>query len=268
MGDIVGGGPKLCHSSPASSDILVSRISASHRLYFPRQTVALVGHGAKLRPPLPLTLLSVFLAALAVSGCSHSPSGETPRAEYDASTGRLRRLEYDVNNNGRNDAVSFMDGAAIHRIELDLDENGKVDRWDFYNEDRSLQKIGWSRANDGVMDTQAFYGPDATLQRIEVSTKRDGRFDRVEFYDRGVLVRSEDDADGDGRTDKWETYVPNPQPGPGEPPYAIASAAFDDTGSGRPTRRFHYGPHGQVTIVEVDRDGDGRFEVTSRATTR
>jgi hypothetical protein len=202
-------------------------------------------------------IIGLLLTIAGAIGCS---SGDRPRADYDPKTGKLSRLEYDANRNGRNDATSFMNGTRIERIELDLDENGKAERWDYYMADRSLEKIGFSRLNDGVMDSQAYYGSDGTLARMEVSTKRDGRFDRVEFYEGGVLSRSEEDTNGDGRPDKWETYQPNPGAPANEPAYAIASAAFDDAGRGTPARRFHYGRNGAVTLVEVDPDGDGRFE--------
>jgi hypothetical protein len=192
--------------------------------------------------------------------CSKTPVGEKPTAEYDHATGRLKRLVYDANRNGRNDAVSIMDGTRIIRIELDLDENGKVDRWDFYREDRTLDKVGLSRMNDGVMDSEAYYSADGTLQQIKVSTRRDGRYDRVEFYEAGALVRSEDDVNGDGRADKWDTYRPNPGAPAGEPAYAIASTAFDDEGTGRPQRRFVYGEKGRIETVELDPDGDGLFQ--------
>jgi hypothetical protein len=210
----------------------------------------------------------VAAAVLGLAACSRGGSGEKPRAEYDAKTGRLQRLTYDANHNGRNDAVSIMDGTRILRIELDLDENGKVDRWDFYREDRTLEKVGLSRLNDGVMDSQAFYTADGALQRIDVSVKRDGRFNRTEYYEAGALVRSAEDSDGDGRPDKWETYRPNPTSAPGEPSYAITSAAFDDTGRGAPGRRFFYGEKGHIERVEIDADGDGIFEPLNRADAR
>jgi hypothetical protein len=209
----------------------------------------------------------IALAALALvgpalaAGCSRQPAGDKPTAEYDKVTGRLKRLAYDANRNGRNDAVSIMDGTRIDRIELDLDENGKVDRWDFYRPDQTLEKVGLSRQNDGVMDAQAYYTGDGALVRIEVSTRRDGRFDRTEFYEAGALVRSEDDANGDGRPEKWDTYRPNPGAPSGEPAYAIVSSAFDDTGRGTPQRRFVYGDKGSIARVELDPDGDGTFEM-------
>jgi hypothetical protein len=190
----------------------------------------------------------LFLATLGAA-CSRQ-AVEQPRAEYDAETGRVRRITFDFNRNGHNDAVSIMDGTHIDHIELDFDEDGKVDRWDFYLGGPSLQYVGLSRLKDGVMDSRAFYGPAGELVRIEVSTAHDGRFNRVEFYDAGTLVRSEEDTNGDGRPDKWETYRPNTDTTPNEPPYVIASVAFDDSGSGTPQRRLVYDEHRRSVRVE------------------
>ena len=178
---------------------------------------------------------------------------------YDGETGRLRTLETDANRNGRIDTVSYMDGARILRIELDLDENGHVERWDFYDAAGQLEKVGLSRSNDGVMDAVAFYDPAGVLRRMEISTGRDGRFDRVELYEHGVLTSSADDTNGDGRPDKWDSYRVVPA-WPGQPAgYTITATAFDDTGSGRPERRFVYGDRGAIARVEIDPEGDGLF---------
>jgi hypothetical protein len=149
-------------------------------------------------------------------------------------------------------------------VEVDWDENGKVERWDIYKPDRTLEKVGMSRKNDGVMDAQAFYTADGALDRIEVSTRRDGVFDRIEYYERGadagdVMVRTSDDTDRDGRADKWDTYAPVADPPSGAPPYTVTSSAFDDEGIGKPTRRIVFGADGAVVHVEHDPDGDGRF---------
>jgi hypothetical protein len=204
-----------------------------------------------------MTFALACVAALAA--CSRA-SGPAPQATYDQETGRLRTLTFDANKNGTFESTSYMDGTRIVRIELDLDENGKVDRWDFYRPDRSLEKVGFSRLNDGIMDAQAFYEPAGVLARMEVSTRRDGRFDKTEFYAAGVLVRTEEDANGDGRPDKWEAYRAVVQARANEPAYAITSSAFDDSGSGHPQRRFVYGADGSIARVELDLDGDGIFQ--------
>jgi hypothetical protein len=203
-------------------------------------------------------MLAAGILAVTVSGCSTpTPSGEPPRTEYDR--GRLSRVVFDANHNGKNDAVGLMDGTRIRRIELDLDENGKIDRWDIYDASRRLEKVGLSQRNDGVMDAQAYYRPNGDIARLELSTARDGRFNRTEFYEAGRLVRSEEDTDGDGRPDKWDSYRPNPKALAGEPAYAITSVAFDSSHRGIPDHRFVFSPNGSIALVESDPDGDGQF---------
>ena len=202
-------------------------------------------------------LASVLLAA-AVPGCSRGSSND-PKAVYDPQTGALRALAYDVNHTGRNDAVMYMDGTRIQRIELDADGNGKVERWDFYGQDGKLARVGLSQKNDGVMDAEALYTEGGALARLRISTKRDGRFDRTEFYENNLLVRSEDDTNGDGKPDKWDTYEVQPDAPAGAPRTSITSTAIDETGRGKPTRRFVYGAGGTIARVEVDPDGDGNF---------
>ena len=193
--------------------------------------------------------------------CGDSPIGDQPRADATETTGHLAQLSFDTNKNGKNDTVAYMDGTRIVRIELDLDENGEVERWDFYFPDGTLNKVGLASRDDGVMDSQAFYSPAGDLQRIEISTKRDDHFDRTEFYEKNVLVRSQDDTNGDGKPDKWDEYAPMPNHAVGEPPYTITSSAFDDTGSGHPQRRFVYGPKGAIARVEIDPGGTGNWRL-------
>ena len=43
----------------------------------------------------------------------------------------------------------------IHRV--DQDEDGRIDRWEYYGPDRRLEKIGFSRAKDGIEDAWSFF---------------------------------------------------------------------------------------------------------------
>lgn len=204
--------------------------------------------------------MSIALA-MAFSACSKT---EPPRAEYDAETGRLRKLAFDATGGGKNNAVGYLEGSRMRRIELDLDANGAIDRWDFYGADGKLEKVGLSQRNDGRMDAEAFYTPEGALRLMRVSTRRDGTFDRTEHYENNVLIRSEDDTNGDGKPDKWDTYRPDADLPPSVRPYVVTSTALDETGRGTPSRRFFYGPGGGVERVEVDPDGDGHFTVLPR----
>lgn len=190
-------------------------------------------------------------AILTAGACSRSVARDRPKPEYDEA-GHLRRVAYDANGDGRNDSVGYVDRTRIMRIEVDLDGNGKVDRWLFYKDNGALEKVGFSRDNDGVMDTAMHYTNSGALERIEVSTRRDSTFDRVEFYENGALVRAQEDTNRDGLPDKWETYEPVADVQHGEARYRVKSVAFDTTGRGVPGKRFVFGRNGVVQRVEVD----------------
>ena len=81
-----------------------------------------------------------------------------------------------------------------------------------------------SRANDGVEDAWSYMGPDGKVSRVE------------------------EDTDGDGAVDKWDSYEAG----------RLASVAFDSTHRGRPDRRLTYYPDGSVK-VEVDPQGTGQW---------
>jgi len=205
-----------------------------------------------MRPPAhSVTMFGIaLLMALPISQCAvMKRSGADVKPVYDTKTGKLRELVYDGNHDGKPDAWAFMQGTAVVRIELDLNEDGVVDRWEYYDADRKLQKIGTSSHGDGVVDTW-LSTPNPNESRVERSTRRDGKVDWTEFYQKGALQRVEQDVDHDGRTDRWEIYEHG----------ALASVAFDTVHRGKPDQRLVYRTDGSLDHVEAVRPG-------SRATT-
>ena len=190
-----------------------------------------------------------------MSACSRpSASQQRITPEYDPQTGKLRLLKYDSDGNGKVDTVSYMDGSRVVKIEIDKNEDGKVDRWEYYGPDRKLEKVGISRAGDGKEDAWSYTDAAGAMTRLEISTKRDGKVTRIEHYQETTLVSAEEDADGDGKIDKWETYD-------GE---RLSSVAYDTQHRGAPDRRLVYAPDGTVR-VDVDLKGDGHFVPASGA---
>jgi hypothetical protein len=188
--------------------------------------------------------------AIISGGCDRAPLEARKRItpEYDKKTGKLQLLKYDANGDGTTDTWSYMDGARVVRIEIDKDQDGKIDRWEYYGPNQTLEKVGFSRLNDGTVDAWSYTGPDGSVSRIDLSTRRDGKVTRVEHYQHNMLISAEEDSDEDGKIDKWEIYD-------GE---RLASVAFDTMHRGTADRRLIYGPAG-ATRLEVDIKGEGTF---------
>src|SRR3954468_2478596 len=53
------------------------------------------------------------------------------RPEYDAA-GKLQKLEYDRDNDGKVDTYGYMDGTRVVRVEVDQNADGKIDLWEFH----------------------------------------------------------------------------------------------------------------------------------------
>lgn len=200
-----------------------------------------------------LSVPTVFCAALVCAACSDPGKArlrETTRPTYDQSTGKLTQLTYDADKNGTIDTWTDMDGTKPLRSRIDRDGDGRIDRWEYYDETGALAKVGFSRRQNGTPDAWAFSGPDGQIARVESSSTGDEKqIDRREAYEQGMMVSSEADANGDGRTDQWETYESG----------ALKTAAMDENGDGTPDRRLTYAA-GALVLIESEPDAAGTFK--------
>lgn len=192
-----------------------------------------------------------LLAALLGAGCSPgsgepagSPQADAPvatggavRPEYDRQ-GKLQKLEFDRNGDGKMDTWGYMDGSRVVRVEADENGDGEIDRWEYYRTELPPAKPG-----------EPPPGPDRLVERIERATKLDGRVTRTDYFADGELARSEEDTDGNGKVDKWTTYADG----------SLSMLATDTSGRGTPDRRMVYRADGTLDRVEVDATGSGEF---------
>ena len=201
----------------------------------------------------------ITVAVVCASACTHRDAQQTTGSatpSYDQATGKLKELAYDAARDGRTDIWTEMDGARALRSRVDRDGDGRVDRWEYYDDQQRLVKVGFSRSADGVPDAWAFAAPDGTVQRIEISSSHDEKsIDRIEYYEAGgstggpgTLVRAEIDVNRDGRVDRWETFAG------GE----LHTVAYDENGDGVADRRLTY-EHAALVQIESQPDAAGRF---------
>jgi hypothetical protein len=198
-------------------------------------------------------LLVTWLAALcAATGCSRKPpdpAASTTRPTYDKTTGKLAQLTYDRNKNGVIDTWTDMDGARPLRSRIDTDEDGRIDRWEYYDAEGQTIKVGFSRKGDARPDAWAFSAPDGTIAHVDVSSTGDEHaIDRREFYTAGQLSRVEEDTNADGRVNVWEAYEGG----------TLKTTMFDEDGDGRADRRLNYRA-GVLVLIESVPDAAGGF---------
>jgi hypothetical protein len=196
--------------------------------------------------------LATMVSGIILVGCVEGAAARRIVPSYDPFTRRLVQMSADQNGDGRFDQWTFLDGNRPLRGEADSDGDGRIDRWEYFDTGSVLVSVGTSSQNDGIEDTWTFAAPTRDGEtRIVLSRKRDRQLDRTEFVRGAELMRTEDDTNGDGRTDRWDRYEGS----------VLREAAFDTTlQRGRPDRRLVYDAAGRFAAIEADPDGDGTFE--------
>lgn len=86
------------------------------------------------------------------------------------------------------------------KVGFSLRGDGVIDAWQFRDPKGVLLKIEVSRHQDGKVDRWEYYENDQ-LARVELDDNRDGRVEHWQTYDAGILIAEAWDRDGDGKPD-------------------------------------------------------------------
>jgi hypothetical protein len=179
--------------------------------------------------------LVVFVMTGPIAGCTRSNVVPV----YDPAS-RIRRLDFDTDDNGRVDTRAYLRDGRVMRIEVDGNNDGIVDRWEYFDGNGQLSRVGTSSESDGVEDTWVTQRGEE--MRVDISTRRDGVVDRHELHDKGALVSADQDTNGDGRIDQWQHFVNG----------RLTELLIDTTGtSGHPDRRLLYAADGSLARVDA-----------------
>ena len=216
--------------------------------------------------------LALGLVVISFSVSCSDPNGDaarvkaTTQASYDYQSGKLSEITYDQNKNGRIDTWTKMNGSLAVSSRLDTNEDGKLDRWETYGPDGRLTKVDFERAPPrdpahpnpvyiGQPNATAFIAADGSIERIEYfELSPAGQRDVLlrEFYNAAkVLTRTEEDSDGDGLMDLFQTFVDG----------VLRTTEFDEKKplDGKPDRRMTYSPQGVPVLIETEPNGNGGY---------
>jgi hypothetical protein len=154
--------------------------------------------------------------------------------------GKLQRLEYDNNGDGRPEQVDFHDGLPRPRQTLlDANSDGKVERWEWYDASGHLTKVALSAAGGG-QEQWVHLDAAGLPTRWEYDTDRDGKVDRTDVFSAGLLTAGEFDSDRDGKVDRWQRWSGK----------RLEYEDLDIDRAGRPDRRLLSDDAGNVTGLQ------------------
>jgi len=132
----------------------------------------------------------------------------------------------DVNNDGRNDIIHVMkDGREACRI-VDLNFDGAVDVYIFYDDKGAERRREADFDRDGRPDQISMF-KNGVLVEHDRETNYDDKIDTWDYYQGGVLSRRERDSDGDAIIDQWWQFYDPAQP-------KCATVATDRNADGKP----------------------------------
>lgn len=186
---------------------------------------------------VPVGLLFVISSA-----CSQSVSMEAGAPARAEDQPRLIEIKHepcdvqakdavriDVNNDGRADITRVMSGGHEVCRAVDLNFDGRIDNYLYFDPQGQLRRRESDFDRDGVIDEIATYR-EGKLVRKDRETNLDHKMDTWDFFTNDVLVRRERDSNADGRVDQWWTF-----PDPSKPDCPIVDT--DSDGDGRPDTR-------------------------------
>jgi hypothetical protein len=156
-------------------------------------------------------------AAFFFCGCNGSVSARTPEREglerdtrvvhEECATAGAEKL--DADGDGRPDVFIVRSGGREVCRAVDLNLDGKIDVYSYFDSAGRLRRKEYDYDRDGVIDEIVTYQAGVVTAR-QRATLLANRLDTWDYYQNGVLARSERDSDSDAVVDQWWEY---PKPG-------------------------------------------------------
>ena len=159
---------------------------------------------------------TIFTMTLLLGGCAGSSgkvdsaadvggqrSTEIIHEDCDVAAAGAERM--DANGDGVADVTSVKSNNQLSCQAFDLNFDGKVDSWVYFESNGQVRRRESDYDRDGRIDEIAVFKGGALSEKHRATTMHN-RLDTWDFYTAGVLARSERDSDGDAQVDQWWEY--------------------------------------------------------------
>ena len=111
----------------------------------------------------------------------------------------------DANNDGRADLTMVIEGGREVCRAADLDFDGHVDVWTYFDASGNVRRREFDFDRDGVIDEIQIFSGGQIVEKQRASTLSH-HLDTWEKYAGGRIISAERDSNGDGRIDQWWDY--------------------------------------------------------------
>jgi len=155
--------------------------------------------------------------------------------------GSLRQMKFDSNSDGKPDVFAYFSGRNTpDRLEIDENRDGKVDRWEEYNETGVMVRFATSRRGGSPERFVEIDPVTKVTTQVESDDDHNGKRERLELFVGGKLTRAEIDTDGDGKRDRVQDWSLG----------YMSTEEIDRNGDGRPDVRIRHTRSGAISKVE------------------
>lgn len=157
----------------------------------------------------------LLLGVITLNGCGASAAGgpnapivghrdlEFHHQPCDITSSHAQAI--DANNDGRADLTIVSEGGREVCRAADLDFDGRVDVWTYFDNSGNVSRRELAYDRDGSVDEIQIFAGGQIVEKQRASTLAH-RVDTWEKYSGGRIISAERDSNGDGRIDQWWDY--------------------------------------------------------------